>query len=110
MNNTVTFGQFDDFVGKLLNQLECNEYSSSTLAGYKCALRKVRSFMEENGLCEYSHDTGRIFLATCLSESGYSDRWNKYIKTIIRRFDDYIQGSSCIEYSQKYVILSYWKN
>lgn len=76
----------------MLNQLECNGYSSSTLAGYKCALRKVHSFMERNGIWEYSHDTGHVFLKSRLTESGYSDRWNKYIKTIIQRFDDYILG------------------
>lgn len=92
MNNTIPFEQFNYFANKLLNLLECSEYSSSTLAGYKCALKKLHSFMKKNEIQEYNNDTGGIFLESCLTESGYSDRWKRYIKTSVQRFDDYVQG------------------
>lgn len=92
LNETIQFQDLSVLVEHLLKQLKSKGYKDSTLAAYKCALKKVSTFMKERNITEYSPDVGILFLNVYLPNPTISNRWSKYIKTSIRRLNDYLLG------------------
>ncbi len=92
LKETIQSQGLNDLTEQLLKQLKNIGYKASTLAAYKCALKKVSKFMEERNIAQYTPNVGILFLDSYLPKQKASTRWNKYIKTSIRRLDDYLLG------------------
>lgn len=90
LKETIQSQGLNDLTAQLLKQLKSIGYKDSTLSAYKCAFKKVSTFMEERNIIKYSPDVGILFLDLYLPEQKICNRWSKYIKTSIRRLDDYL--------------------
>lgn len=101
MNTTIHAEQFKVYLAQLLEKLRCMSYSDSTLAAYRSALNKVEQYIYNEKLEMYTPAIGKQFLETYLPLTGLSEKWCKYIKTSILRFNDFLQDRMFISVHTK---------
>lgn len=96
MNSAIHAEQFEAYSAQLLEILKGIGYSDSTLSAYRSALNKVEQYISNEHIEMYTPAIGRQFLESYLPSSGLSDRWCRYIKTSILRFNDFLQDRAFV--------------
>ena len=105
MNNQNQKTNLSELSSQLFTQLQSLHYSQSTLACYKSALIKISRYMQVNNVNDYTKEIGLYFLNEWEQQDNQSSRWHNYVRTIIIRLNDVLDGKSyvCI-HSPKYLI------
>ncbi|KIY23825.1 tyrosine-type recombinase/integrase [Mesobacillus subterraneus] len=101
MNNSIPAEQLSSVIEEMMSELTTLGYRCSTISVYQCALRKISTFMKDHKVPYYSHAVGKLFLEKQLTKTGLSKRWYNYIKTAIRRLNDYIQNKPFVIFHTK---------
>lgn len=79
---------FQELAEKVINQLKEQHYKDSSLDIYRRIYNRVFQFMEQNGISEYTAETGKAFLdITNVSKSTFAS-----YSCAVRRLNDYITG------------------
>lgn len=84
-NNNISFDELSDAVIKQLNE---QHYMDSTLIAYKRIYRRIREYMKQQGVSEYSPEMGQTFLSL---QNVKPSTFSSY-KCAVRRLDDLYCG------------------
>ncbi len=105
MNNQKQKTNSLELSSQLFTQLQSLHYSQSTLACYKSALNKISRYMQVNNVNDYTKEIGSYFLNEWEQHNNQSSRWHNYVKTIINRLNDVLDGKSyiCMHSSKKLI-------
>jgi site-specific recombinase XerD len=76
----------------LLKQLELKFYGQDTLNNYRRILKNLTLFMQQNEIPAYSSEIGNVFIEDYFSTHEISVSFQKTIKTVIGRLNDYSEG------------------
>jgi len=96
MNNQNQKTNLSELSSQLFTQLQSLHYSQSTLACYKSALNKISRYMQVNNVNDYTKEIGSYFLNEWEQQNNQSSRWHNYVRTIINRLNDVLDGKSYI--------------
>lgn len=105
MNNQNPKTNLSELSSQLFTQLQSLHYSQSTLACYKSALHKISRYMQVNNANDYTKEIGSYFLNEWEQQNNQLSRWHNYVRTIINRLNDVLDGKSyiCMHSSKKLI-------
>jgi site-specific recombinase XerD len=86
----------EELADGLLFQLQGMSYRKNTLYNYRNILNSISTFMCKSAINEYSAEVGQRFLYNYFSTHKIDSNFQKSIKTVIRRLNDFYE---CTSYS-----------
>lgn len=77
----------------LLNQLQDKSYGAYTISNYRRKLNQLERYMTGNGIDKYEPSVGQQFIDDYLMTHILSEGNQQFMRTVIRRLDDYSIGN-----------------
>lgn len=96
-------GSMQKYIDSLLEQLRSKVYSEGSITNYRLMLKSLCRFMETHCVDTYSSAVGRAFVA---SDDRIVTCSKAFPGTVIRRFEDHIQGKWQLKRTKGPVLLS----
>lgn len=101
---------FDVLRSGLLGFLQEKSYGADTLSNYRRKLNQLAEYMIESGINSYKPSVGQQFIDDYLHTHYLSRSGGQFLRTVIRRLDDFIVGDYRLQIKAEPVQLSQCHN